>query len=49
MSKIHETPAETRERSYERLRESGVKKDAARRIADDAARQTHDIVDRRGR
>lgn len=46
-TKLHETPGLTRERSYEKLRETGVTHDTARRIADDAARQTHDKLNKR--
>jgi hypothetical protein len=38
---IHETPADTRERVYQRARESGVTRDNARRIADEVARTVH--------
>jgi hypothetical protein len=45
--KLHENAAQTEERSYERLRESGVDRDAARKIASQAARETHESIDRR--
>ena len=38
---IHSTPAETRERVYERAREGGVTPANARRIADEVARTIH--------
>ena len=44
---IHRNPGETRDRSYDRLRKEGVERGAARKIADEAARQTHDIANRR--
>ncbi len=44
---IHRNPSETRERSYDRLRKEGVEQGHARRIADEAARQTHEIANRR--
>jgi hypothetical protein len=49
--RIHQTPGETRERTYERLRRSGITPDNARRISEEAARQTHDTLnrDRQGR
>lgn len=46
---IHRNPRETRERIYERAREGGTSPDAARRIAEDAARITHETVNRRDR
>lgn len=47
--KIHHTPAETRERTYERARKSGIAEDVARKIADDVGRRLHDHLDRQGR
>lgn len=46
---IHDTPAETRERHYERLRKDGVPREPARHIADEATRRNHDTWNRRGR
>lgn len=43
---IHRNPQETRERSYERLRGSGVPKENARNVADKAARLTHETASR---
>lgn len=47
--KIHNTPAETRERTYERARKGGISEDVARKIADDVGRRLHDHLDRKGR
>lgn len=47
--KIHHTPAETRERTYERARREGIAPEVARSIADETARRLHDTLDRRGR
>jgi hypothetical protein len=41
-TRIHETPADTRERTYDRARKDGIPADAARKIADDVARRQHD-------
>ena len=49
MSKPHDTPADTRERTYDRARKEGVPSENARKIADEVARRVHDISDRRGR
>jgi hypothetical protein len=46
--RIHWTPAETRERNYERLRQEGVPEGPARQIADEAARRSHDNLNRNG-
>ena len=46
-TKLHETPSLTRERSYEKLRETGIPQDNARRIAEDATRQTHEQLNKR--
>lgn len=43
---IHSTPADTRERTYDRAREGGLTRDAARKVADEVTRTIHD---RRGR
>lgn len=45
----HSSPAKTREAAYERLREVGVPRDNARKAAEESARQTHEIANRRGR
>lgn len=45
--KMHETPALTRERSIEKMREAGIPADNARRIAEDTARQVHEPLNRR--
>lgn len=45
--RIHFDTNDTRERSYERLRTTGIPKDVARKIADDAVREAHDKLDRR--
>ena len=45
--RLHESAHATRERSYDRLRESGVRPDAARQISEQAARETHTNLDRR--
>lgn len=44
---LHNSASATRERSYDRLRESGVNQDAARKISEQAARETHNTLDRR--
>lgn len=44
---LHSNAAKTEERSYDRLRESGIPSDNARKIARDAARNTHETLDRR--
>lgn len=46
--RIHHTTQDTRERAYDRLRETGVARDVARTIADQAARESHDKLDKRG-
>lgn len=45
--KLHENHKATTERSYDRIRDQGVPKDVARKIADSAATQTHVAADRR--
>lgn len=45
--KIHDTPAETRERTYDRLRSEGFTRDVSRQIADEVGRRVH--TDRRDR
>jgi hypothetical protein len=45
--RLHESAAATRERSYDRLRQTGVRSDAAKKIAEQAARETHTNLDRR--
>lgn len=45
---IHSSAAETRERAYDRARRTGINRDDARRFADQASRQAHDHLDRRG-
>lgn len=47
--RIHSTPTETRERTYERAREGGIRPDVARKIADDVTRTVHETNDRRDR
>lgn len=50
MSTPHDTPADSRERSYDRLRKEGFDRDTSRKIADEAARRIHDTNrDRRDR
>ena len=43
---IHSTPADTRERTYDRARQGGLSRDAARKVADEVTRTTHDRRDR---
>jgi hypothetical protein len=43
----HQSAAESRERNYDRLRETGVHQDAARQIAEQGARELHEKLDRR--
>jgi hypothetical protein len=45
--RMHESAAETRERNYDRLRETGVRPDAARQIAEQGSRELHEKLDRR--
>lgn len=45
----HNSPAATREAAYDRLRDMGVPKEGARKIAEQSARDTHEKVNRRGR
>lgn len=45
-NRIHANAGETEKRSYERLRETGVPADTAKKIASDAARQTHTKLDK---
>lgn len=44
---IHHSPADTRERAYERLRGDGIPRETARQIAEQAAREAHRNLDRR--
>jgi len=44
--KLHHNFEDSRKRGYDRLREGGVPKDTAKKIANDAARQTHEAADR---
>lgn len=46
--RIHHTTQDTRERAYDRLRESGVTREAAREIAEQTARESHNKLDKRG-
>lgn len=45
--KLHRNAEETERRNYDRLRREGSDPDAARKIAKDAARETHEKLDRR--
>lgn len=44
---VHQTPADTRARSYERLRETGIPAAPAKAIAEQAARQVHENQNKR--
>lgn len=44
---IHHSTQDTRERAYERLRETGVPRDTAREIAEQATRESHDRLNKR--
>jgi len=43
---LHRNYEDSRKRSYERLREEGVPRGDAKKIANEAARQTHQAADR---
>jgi hypothetical protein len=45
--KLHRNAQETERRNYDRLRQEGASPEAAREIAKDAARETHEKLDRR--
>jgi len=47
-SSDHQTPKATREVTYDRARRTGIRKGAARKIAEEVARQAHDTANRRG-
>lgn len=44
---LHDSTASTRERSYEKLREAGIPKDNAKKIAEQATRETHEAASKR--
>lgn len=44
--RIHHSTQDTRERTYERLRQTGITPDNARRIAEETVRKTHDHLSR---
>lgn len=46
---IHSTPAETRERTYDRARQGGLSHDAAKETAEQVGRDLHNHLNRRGR
>lgn len=46
--KIHHSTQDTRERAYDRLRESGVTREAARQIAEQTVRESHNKLNQRG-
>jgi len=43
--KIHQSRAETEQRTYERVRKDGVPQEAARQIAREASETTHRKID----
>jgi hypothetical protein len=45
--RIHHNTNDTRERAYDRLRQTGVGREAAREIAERATREAHDKLNRR--
>lgn len=44
---IHHSTQDTRERAYERCRETGISREVAREISERAVRESHDKLDRR--
>jgi hypothetical protein len=44
----HRSPAESRDRAYEKFRESGWTREQAKRDAEKAARQAHDTLNKQG-
>ena len=45
--KIHHSTQDTRQRSYDRLRKSGIPRENAKRIAEQATREAHDNLNKR--
>jgi hypothetical protein len=44
----HDSYESTRKINYDRCRREGIPPDAARKIADEAARRSHDQLDKKG-
>jgi len=45
---IHGSTSETRERAYDRCRRTGIGADASKKLAEQAVRESHDKLNRRG-